>query len=109
MPVIYSFFPRKHFFYVLFCQNHPFKTKFVARGDYTFDIKEKCACKDGRCHKVCGFCFSVRYHLNFKCYKIRVDEVPDYFIERVFPLDTYLKKINCDLFFFLVVRQNLLR
>ena len=49
----------------------------------------------------CGFCFSVQYLLNFKCNKVCVDEVPDYFVDKVVPLDTYLKKMNCDLFFFL--------
>ena len=88
-------------FYVLFYKNHPFGTKFVARGDYTFDIDEKCACKNGLSHEVCGFCFSVRYLLNFKCYKICVEEIPDYFVDKVVPIDTYLKKMNCDPFFFL--------
>ena len=57
--------------------------KFVARGDYMFDIDEKYACKNGLPHKVCGFCFSVRYLLNFKCYKICVEEIPDYFVDKV--------------------------
>ena len=64
---------KKTFFYVLFCKNHPFGTKFVAR-DYTFHIDEECACKNGLSHEVCGFCFSVRYLLNLKCYKIFVEE-----------------------------------
>ena len=83
---------KKTFFYVLFCKNDPFGIKFVARRDYTFDIDEECTCKNGISHEVCGFYFSVRYLLNFKCYKICVEEVPDYFIERVVPLDSYLKK-----------------
>ena len=72
-----------------------------ARGDYTFDIDEKCSCKNGLSHEVCGICFSVRYLLNFKCYKICVEEVPDYFVDKVVPIDTYLKKMNCDPIFFL--------
>ena len=55
-------------------------------------MEEKCACKGGLSHEVCGFCFYVRYLLNFKCYRICVEEVPDYFTERVVPLDSYLKK-----------------
>ena len=91
---------QKLFFYVLFCKDHPFRTRFVATGDYTLEMEEKCNCKSGLFHVVCGFCFSVRHLLNFRCYKICVEEVPDYFVERVFPLDAYLKKMNCDLFFF---------
>lgn len=72
-----------------------------ARGDYTFDIDEKCACKNGLSHEVWGICFSVRYLLNFKCYKICVEEVPDYFVDKVVSFDTYLKKMNWDPFFFL--------
>ena len=47
---------------------------FVAREDYTFHIDEECASKNGLSHEVCGFCFSVRYLLNLKCYKIFVEE-----------------------------------
>lgn len=44
--------------------------------------EQTCNCKNGLSHEVCGFCFSVRYLLNFKCFKICVEEVPDNFIER---------------------------
>ena len=84
---------KKTFFYVLFCKNHPFGTKFVAR-DYTFHIDEECACKNGLSHEVCGSCFSVRYLLNLKCYKICVEELPDYFVDKVVPMDTSLKNMN---------------
>ena len=40
------------------------------------------------------FFFPVRYLLNFKCYKIWVEEVPDYFVDKVVSFDTYLKKMN---------------
>lgn len=47
---------KKTFFTCFFCKDHSFGTRFVARGDYTFDIDEKCACKDGLPHEVSGFC-----------------------------------------------------
>ena len=35
------------------------------------DMEEKCNCKSGLSHEVCGFCFSVRYLLNvLSFYKI---------------------------------------
>ena len=46
--------------------------------------------------------------MDFKCYKICVEEVPDYFVERVVPLDAYLKKMNCDPFFFLSNKTKLI-
>ena len=91
----------ENIFYVLFCKHRPFEPKFVPKGDCNIDIEEKCNCKSGLCHEVCGFCFSVRYLLNLKCHKVCVDEVPDYFDDKVVPLDTSLKKMNCDPFFFL--------
>ena len=98
----------KTFFYVLFCKDHPFGAKFVPRGDCNTDIQEKCDCKSSLSHEVCGFCFSVRYLLNFKCHKICVDEVPDDFVEKFVPLDSYLKKINGDPFFFLSRKTRLI-
>ena len=38
--------------------------------------------------------------MNFKCYKTCVEEVPDYFVEGVVPLEAHLKKMNCDPFVF---------
>ena len=40
-------------FYVLLCKDHPFRT----RGDYAFDIEEKCSSKHRLSHKVCAFFF----------------------------------------------------
>ena len=37
-----------------------------------------------------------------------VEEVPDYFVELVVPLDAYLKKMNCDPFFFLSNKTRLI-
>ena len=105
--LIFSVSAKIHFFYVLSCKDHPFGTKFVARRERTFEIEEKCTCKDGLSHEVDVFCFSVRYLLNFNCCKICVEVVPDYFAERVVPLYTYLKKMNCDPFFFLNCKMRL--
>ena len=98
----------KHFLYVLFYKKHPFGTKFVARGDYLYDMEQECSCRYGLSHEVCGICFCVRYLLNLKCYKICVEEVPDYFVERDFPSDSYLKKMNCEPFFFLSNKTRLI-
>ena len=46
--------------------------------------------------------------MDFKCYKICVEEVPGYFVERVVTLDAYLKKMNCDPFFFLSNKTRLI-
>ena len=88
--LVFSVSVEKTFFYVLSCKDHPFGTKFVARREFIFDIEEKCACKDGLSHEVGVFCFSVSYLLNFNCYKVCVEVVPDYFVERVVPLYTYI-------------------
>ena len=61
---------------------------------------EKCLCKDGLSHEVCGFCLSGRYLLNFKCFKICVEKVPHEFIEKVVSFSYCLKQISCDPFFF---------
>ena len=61
---------------------------------------EKCLCKGGFSHDVCGFCLSGRYLLHFKCFKICVEKVPDEFIEKVLSFSYYVKQINCDPFFF---------
>ena len=84
----------KHFHDTLFCKNYPFGAKLVSP-----EI-EKCLCKDGLSHKICGVCLSVRYLLSFKCFKICVEKVPDEFIEKVVSFSYYVKQINCDSFFF---------
>ena len=79
--------------YVLFCKDHPFGAKMASQ-----EI-EKCLCKDGLSHEVCGFCLSGRYLLNLKCFKICVEKMPDEFIEEAISFSYYLKQINCDPFF----------
>ena len=69
----------KHFYYVLFCKNNPFGAGFVAPQQ----TKRKCNCKSGFSHEVCRFCFSIRYLLNVKRFKICEEDLPDYFIGRV--------------------------
>lgn len=82
-----------------------FGAKFVLKGNYR-DCSEKCSCNIGYPNEICRYFFSVWYHLNFRCYKFCIDvinfvlEVPNCFVEKVVPLDTYLKKIICDPFFF---------
>ena len=71
-------------------------------------LRKSVTVKNGLSQEVCNFCFHVRYLLNVKCHKVCVDEVTDYFIERVIPLDTYLKKINCNPFFFLSHKTRLI-
>ena len=74
----------RHSYYVLFCNEHPYGADF---GDSVAQDEKKCDCKSGLSHKVCGFCFSVKYLLNFKSFKICVEELPDTFAEKIFPLD----------------------
>ena len=103
-------FKEKHFHYVLFCENHPFGFDFSSSvrneiknfGGLVGD--EKCTCKNGFSHEVCNFCFPARYLLKFKCFKIRVEEVPVEFIERVVSLNHYFKKSKCEPFFFTVLK-----
>ena len=71
--------------------------KFFGRGNFEFEAK--CKCKNAAPQKVCNFCFSVRYILNFKCHKVCMNRLPDVLIDKVVPLDDYLKKIDCDPFF----------
>ena len=79
---------KEHSHYVLFCKEHSFRTDFAARSDYqNREMKEKCDCKSGLFHEVCGFCFSVRYLLNFKYFKICAEELPDTFIKKIVTLD----------------------
>ena len=61
-----------------------------------FELDDKCKCKNAAPQEVCNFRFSIRYILNFKCHKVCVDELPDILIDKVVPLDDYLKKISCD-------------
>ena len=88
---------REHFFYVLFCGEHTYGSKFFGRGNFEFEAK--CKCKNAAPQKVCNFCFSVRYILNFKCHKVCMNRLPDVLTDKVVPLDDYLKKIDCDPFF----------
>ena len=95
---------RKHFLYVLFCKDHPFEIKFVPRGNSNGDIEEKCDCKKWPFSGSVQFLLSCSIPVKSNV----VDEVTDYFIERVIPLDTYLKKINCNPFFFLSHKTRLI-
>ena len=83
----------KHLYYVLFCKHHSFG------ADHGGSARDE-RIKDGLSRKVCGFCFPMRYLLNFKCFKICVEEVPGNFIERVVSLDLYFTKMKCEPFFF---------
>ena len=97
---------REHFFFVLFCGEHRFGSKFVRWRN--FELGEKCKCKNAAPQEVCNLCFSVRYILNFKCHKVCINELPDVFIDKVVPLDDYLKKIDCDPFFYLSKNTGLI-
>ena len=88
---------REHFFYVLFYREHRFGSKFVSLRN--FEWGEKCKCKIAAPQEVYNLCFSVRYILNFNCHKVCINELPDVFIDKVVPLDDYLKKIDCNPFF----------
>ena len=88
---------RKHSFYVLFCEENTYGSKFIGRG--IFKIEEECKSKNGAPQEVCNFCFSVRYTLNFKCDKFCLSKLPDIFVDKVVPLGDHLKKIDCDPFF----------
>ena len=108
-------FKEKHFHYVLFCENHPFGFDFdgSARNEINYfggsiGYETKCTCKNGFLHEVCNFCFSARYLLNFKCFKICVEEVPDECIEKVVSLDYHFKKIKCEPFFFHSVKTKMI-
>ena len=86
----------RHSYYVLFCNEHRYGADFglfVPQGD------KSCECKKLQPHQICGFCFSIRYLLNFKAFKICVDRLPGLFVENVVILDQYFKRINCDPFF----------
>ena len=85
----------KHFCHVLFCNEHSFGADFAA----STEENKKCSCKNGLSHEVCCFRLTVRYLLNFKCFKICMEEVPDNFIDRVISMNQYFKKINCEPFF----------
>ena len=69
----------KHLYYVLFCKHHSFG------ADHGGSARDE-RIKDGL--------------LNFKCFKICVEEVPGNFIERVVSLDLYFTKMKCEPFFF---------
>ena len=93
---------REQFLYVLFCEEHIYGSQFVSRG---FEFEEKCNCTDAGPQEVCNFCFSVRYILNFKCHKLCINNLPEILVDKVVPLDKYLKKIDCDPFFFILVKE----
>ena len=84
-------------YYVLFFKEHPYGAafgRFAQRG-------ESCQCKKCHDHQICTFCFSVRYLLNFKSFKICVDKLLGLFVEKIITLDQYFKGMNCDPFFYL--------
>ena len=85
----------KHFYHVLFCNEHSFGADFAA----SIEENKKCSCKSGLSHEVCCFRLTVRYLLNFKCFKICMEEVPENFIDRVISMNQYFKKIKCEPFF----------
>ena len=89
----------------MFCNEHPYGADF---GDFVAQDEKICDCKSGLSHKVCGFCFSVRYLLNFKSFKICVEELPDTFAEKIVPLDHYFRNMNCDPFLFLSKKPKLI-
>ena len=85
----------KHFCHVLFCNEHSFGADFAA----STEENKKCSCKNGLSHEVCCFRLTVRYLLNFKCFKICMEEVPENFVDRVISMNQYFKKIKCEPFF----------
>ena len=74
-------YKEKHLIYVLFCKDHTFGVTFEAS------------------HEVCSFCLTVRYLLNFKCFKIFMENVPDIFLDKVVSIDQCFKKIKFEPFF----------
>lgn len=88
---------KNNFSTCLFCNDHLFS--FSGRNFFA-DLKKKCKCKNLNSYDVCGFCCFLRYLLNFKCNKVCLENIQSYFIERTIPSDIYLKKLNCDPFFF---------
>ena len=91
---------------MLFCEEHRFGSKFVPWRK--FELEDKCKCKNAAPQEVCNFCISIRYILNSKCHKVCLDELPDTLIDKVVPLDDYLKKISCDPFFYLSKNTGLI-
>ena len=99
---------RRNFLYVHFSKEHRFGSNFVPWRSFML-VGDKCKCKDAGPQEICNFCVSIRYILNFKCHKICVNELPDVFIDKVVPLDEYLKKINYDPFFYLSKNTGLVK
>ena len=88
---------KRTFFICTFCGECTYGSTF---GRENVEIESKCKCKDSRPQEVCSFCFTVRYLLNFKCYKLCIDTLP------VVPLGEYLKKIDGDPFFFYLSQRT---
>ena len=88
-------YKEKHLIYVLFCKDHPFGVTYEA----SIDEKVSCKCKNGLSHEVCSFCLTVRYLLNFKCFKIFIENVPDIFLDKVVSINQCFKNIKCEPFF----------
>ena len=88
-------YKEKHLIYVLFCKDHTFGVTFEA----SIDEKVRCDCKNDLSHEVYSFCLTVRYLLNFKCFKIFMENVPDIFLDKVVSIDQCFKKIKFEPFF----------
>ena len=86
----------KHRMYVLFCKDHPYGSNF----NYQM-IERKCLCANSLSHEVCQFCFNVRYLLNFKCFKICMENIPLSHENELVTIRQYFKSMKkCEPFFF---------
>ena len=87
--------------FVHFCKYHLFGNNFWhIREDSVEEIEDKCFCKKCDANPLCNFCLSACYCLNFRSHKICLNDLPDWMAPRVVPLETFLKKINCEPFFY---------
>ena len=79
----------KHQMYVLFGKDHPYG------GNFSYQmVNRKCLCANGLSHEICQFCFNVRYLLNFKCFKVCMENIPLSFENELVTICQHFKSIK---------------
>ena len=84
----------KHLYFTIFCKEHPFRANFSSNQE-----ERKCTCTVKLSQEVCQFCCNIRYLLNFKYFKICVEQIPENLQKDMQALDQYVNEINCQPFF----------
>ena len=79
----------KHLLHVLTCEKHPYIGKPIPQM-----TGKKCTSPTNCSHEIFKFCCSVRYLLNFRCFKLCVKRIPSRFENEIQTAPQYFKSIK---------------